>query len=45
MCPDAIWQAFKQTGDPLFYLLYKSSEQGGKDMKESGEQRKDSSAS
>ena len=26
MCPDAIWQAFAQTGDPLYYLLYKSIE-------------------
>jgi hypothetical protein len=21
---DAIWQAFRETGDPLYYLLYKA---------------------
>lgn len=26
---DAIWQAFAETGDPVYYLLYKSL--GGKD--------------
>lgn len=32
MCPDDIWQAFAQTGDPMFYLLYRSIEQReGKD--------------
>jgi len=28
MCPDAIWQAFRETGDPLYYLLYKSVNKG-----------------
>lgn len=23
---DAIWQAFAETGDPLYYLLYKNTE-------------------
>ena len=23
---DAIWMAFKETGDPIYYLLYKSVE-------------------
>lgn len=27
MYSDAIWQAFAETGDPLYYLLYKSSAQ------------------
>ncbi len=26
MCPDAIWQAFSETGDPIYYLLYKTAE-------------------
>ena len=25
MSADAIWQAFAETGDPLYYLLYKSA--------------------
>lgn len=32
MKDDAIWQAFAQTGDPLYYLLYKETE-GKKDKK------------
>ena len=24
MSQDAIWQAFSETGDPMYYLLYKS---------------------
>lgn len=27
MYSDAIWQAFAETGDPLYYLLYKSNAQ------------------
>ena len=23
---DAIWQAFRETGDPIYYLLYKASD-------------------
>lgn len=25
MSKDAIWQAFSDTGDPMYYLLYKST--------------------
>lgn len=25
MKDDPIWQAFRETGDPLYYLLYKAS--------------------
>ena len=25
MSADAIWQAFAETGDPLYYLLYKAT--------------------
>lgn len=34
MSADAIWQAFAETGDPLYYMLYKSAEKpesGGKE--------------
>lgn len=24
---DAIWQAFRETGDPIYYLLYKASDE------------------
>lgn len=27
MKEDAIWRAFAETGDPLYYLLYKSVQQ------------------
>lgn len=37
MKTDAIWQAFAETGDPLYYLLYKSTsssgEKNGRDRK------------
>ena len=26
MKEDPIWQAFRETGDPLYYLLYKAAE-------------------
>ena len=26
MKDDPIWQAFRETGDPLYYLLYKAAE-------------------
>lgn len=26
MSADAIWRAFAETGDPVYYLLYKSAE-------------------
>lgn len=28
MNPETIWQAFSETGDPGYYLLYKAAEQG-----------------
>ncbi len=30
---DAIWQAFASTGDPLYYLLYKTAEEREKKKK------------
>ena len=27
MTRDPIWQAFAQTGDPLYYLLYRSAQE------------------
>lgn len=30
MCNDPVWQAFAQTGDPVYYLLYKSLEREDK---------------
>ena len=32
---DAIWQAFASTGDPLYYLLYKTAEEREKKKKKS----------
>ena len=26
MSKDAIWQAFAETGDPLYYMLYKATQ-------------------
>lgn len=26
MTKDAIWQAFAETGDPLYYMLYKATQ-------------------
>lgn len=37
MCPDAVWQAFSQTGDPLYYLLYKSLQQLDRAQTDRGE--------
>lgn len=37
MKTDAIWQAFAQTGDPLYYLLYKST---ARQTQNSGNSRK-----
>ena len=27
MSKDAIWQAFAETGDPLYYMLYKATDE------------------
>lgn len=34
MSADAIWRAFTETGDPIYYMLYKSAEKqsGGKEQ-------------
>ncbi len=34
---DPVWQAFAQTGDPLFYLLYKRQSGGTEDNAPRGE--------
>lgn len=31
---DAVWQAFSETGDPVYYLLYKSMHDPKADTKE-----------
>lgn len=31
---DAVWQAFSETGDPVYYLLYKSMHEKDADKKE-----------
>ena len=37
MRQDPIWQAFAQTGDPLYYLLYRSIQRQA-ETKQDGEQ-------
>ena len=34
---DAIWQAFAETGDPLYYLLYRAAQQA--DRAKSGKEQ------
>lgn len=31
---DAVWQAFSETGDPVYYLLYKSMHENNANTKE-----------
>ncbi len=42
MSQDAIWQAFAETGDPMYYLLYKSVRQRTENPKK--KERKDDGA-
>ncbi len=40
MSADAIWRAFAETGDPVYYLLYKSAEdQSSRGKKQSDDRR------
>ena len=34
MSQDAIWQAFAETGDPMYYLLYRSAKERQRDKKD-----------
>ena len=34
MSQDAIWQAFAETGDPMYYLLYRSTKERQRQQKE-----------
>jgi hypothetical protein len=35
---DALWQAFAETGDPLYYMLYKQTQQGRTETNGGGEE-------
>ncbi len=34
---DALWQAFAETGDPLYYMLYKQPQGGGQENETAGD--------
>ena len=44
MSRDAIWQAFAETGDPLYYLLYKSMNGQQEKQQQKKKDRKDDGA-
>lgn len=39
MSADAIWRAFAETGDPVYYLLYKSAKDQSSGGKKSDDRR------